>query len=128
MELVPLASKIYLLSFYPHVEVGPVLLCVHPPTSLDVCVFFNSVVVTFPFNSISDGSECWLFYILIVILMWLCEKASRVYLCAILIRLEVCCNLKGSGSQLKMVSQGVCVMSGVISGCGSGRAIWFTAI
>ena len=27
-----------------------------PPTSLDACGFFNSVVVRFPFNSISDGS------------------------------------------------------------------------
>ena len=28
-----------------------------PPTSLDGCGFFNSVVVRLPFNSISDGSE-----------------------------------------------------------------------
>ena len=33
------------------------------------------------FNSISDGSERWLFYDLVVILMWLCEEASHVYLC-----------------------------------------------
>ena len=28
-----------------------------PPTSLDGCVFFNSVAVALPFNSISDGSK-----------------------------------------------------------------------
>ena len=28
-----------------------------PPTSVDGCVFFNSTVVAFPFNLISDGSE-----------------------------------------------------------------------
>ena len=44
-----------------------------PPTSLDGCGFFNSVVVRLPFNSISDGSEWGLFYMLAVILMWLCE-------------------------------------------------------
>ena len=52
-----------------------------PSTSLDGCGFFNSIVVRLPFNSISDGSECWLFYILVVILIWLCEEVSRVYLC-----------------------------------------------
>ena len=32
--------------------------CIYaPPTSLDGCGFFNSVVVRLPFNSISDGSE-----------------------------------------------------------------------
>ena len=41
--------------------------------------FFNSIVVRLPFNSISDGSEWWLFSILVVILMWLCKKASHVY-------------------------------------------------
>ena len=51
-------------SFYAlHVGVGPACsasLCVYifaPPTSLDVCGLFNSVVVGFPFNSFSDGSE-----------------------------------------------------------------------
>ena len=38
-----------------------------PPTSLDRCDFFNSVVVRLPFNLIPDGSEWWLFYNLIVI-------------------------------------------------------------
>ena len=51
------------------------------PTSLDGCIFFNSIVVRLPFNSISDSSEWWLFYILIVILMWLCKEASHVCLC-----------------------------------------------
>ena len=51
-----------------------------PPTSLDGCGFFNSIVVRLPFNKISDGSEWWFFYILVVILMWLWEEVSHVYL------------------------------------------------
>ena len=51
-----------------------------PPTSLDGCGFFNSIIVWLPFNSISNSSEWGLFYNLIVILMWLCEEASCVYL------------------------------------------------
>ena len=47
-----------------------------PPTSLDWCGFFNSVVVMLPFNLISDDSEWWLFYILVVILMWLCKGGT----------------------------------------------------
>ena len=49
-----------------------------PPTSPDGCGFFNSVVVRLPFSLISDGSEWWLFYILVVILIWLCKKVSCV--------------------------------------------------
>ena len=52
-----------------------------PPTSLDGCGFFNSVIVRLPFNSIYNGSEWWLFYTLVVILMWLYKELSRVYLC-----------------------------------------------
>ena len=51
------------------------------PISQDGCVFFNSVVVCLPFHSICDGSEWWLFYILVIILMWLCKETSHVYLC-----------------------------------------------
>ena len=43
-----------------------------PPTSLNGCGFFNSVVVRLPFNLVSGNSEWWL-YILAVILMWLCR-------------------------------------------------------
>ena len=48
-----------------------------PPTSLDGCGFFNSVVVRLPFNSISAGSEWWLFYNLFIILMWMCKEVSH---------------------------------------------------
>ena len=51
-----------------------------PPTSLDGCGFFNSIVVKLLCNLISDDTECWL-YNLVLILMWLCKEASRVYLC-----------------------------------------------
>ena len=63
-------------------EWGTSLFCIcAPPTSLDGCGFFNSVVVRLPFNSISAGSGWWLFHILVVILMWLCEEVSHVCLC-----------------------------------------------
>ena len=52
-----------------------------PLTSLDECGFFNSVVVRVLFNLVSDGSKRWLFYILVVVLIWLCKEASCVYLC-----------------------------------------------
>ena len=61
---------------------GTSLFCIcAPPTGLDECGFFNSVLVSFPFNSISDSSEWWLFSILVVILMWLCEEVNHVFLC-----------------------------------------------
>ena len=53
--------------------------CISAP--LDGCCFFDSVIFRLPFNSISDGSVWWLFYILVVILMWVCEEANCVYLC-----------------------------------------------
>ena len=51
-----------------------------PPTSLDGCGFFNSNGIL-PFNLISDCSEWWLVYILVLILTWLCKEASHVFLC-----------------------------------------------
>ena len=60
-----------------------------PPTSLDGCGFFNSVVVRLPFNKISDGSEWWLFYILVIILMWMWEEESHVCLCCHLDQKEI---------------------------------------
>ena len=51
------------------------------PTGLDGCGSFNFVVVRPPFNLTSDGSEWWLFCILVIILLWLCKKGSHVYLC-----------------------------------------------
>ena len=58
----------------------PICVCT-PPTSLNGCGFFNSLVVRLPFNSISDGSEWWLFYILVVIFTWWCEEMSHVRQC-----------------------------------------------
>ena len=52
-----LAPEIYLPNFYPpHVGVGPALLHLCPPTSLDGYGFFNSVILSLLVNSISDGS------------------------------------------------------------------------
>ena len=51
-----------------------------PPTRPYGCGFFNSAVVRFQFNLISNGSERWFFYILVIILMWLCEEAIHVCL------------------------------------------------
>ena len=61
---------------------GTSLFCIcSPPTSLDGCGFFNSLVVKLPLKSVSDGSEWWFFYILVVILTWMCEEVSHVCLC-----------------------------------------------
>ena len=47
--------------------VRTILFCVcTTPTSLDGRGFFNSIVVRLPFHSISDSSEWWLLYILVV--------------------------------------------------------------
>ena len=64
--------------FIHHMWCGTGLLCICAlPTSLDRCGFFNSVVVRLPFNSISDGSEWWLFCILVLI--WCgCVKKQAV--------------------------------------------------
>ena len=61
-------------------ETSPLHICTHP-TSLNGCGFFNSIVVRLPFNLISEGCEWWLFYILVVILMWLCKEVTHVCLC-----------------------------------------------
>ena len=53
--------------------------------SLDGCGFFNSVVVRLQFNSVSVGSDQWLFS-LVVIYLWLCKEASHVFCAAILTR------------------------------------------
>ena len=108
------------LPVYPHANVGPqgppatVLLHVlsaplpisTPPTGLDECFLFNSLVVGLPYSSIfcqfwlflvckfvvvlllvvRGGTVClptppsWL-EVLIVILMWFCKEASLVCLC-----------------------------------------------
>ena len=55
--------------------------CLCPPTSLDGCGFFNSVVVRLPVNLIADDRKWWLFHRLVVTLMCLHAEASHVYLC-----------------------------------------------
>ena len=52
-----------------------------PPTSLDECVFFNSLVVELPYSSIF--CQFWLFlaFKLLWSFFWLCEEAQCVYLC-----------------------------------------------
>ena len=67
-----------LLRYLFRIFIHPAFLVFSPPPRLDGCGFFNAVVVRLPFSLISVGSEQWLFYILLVILLWLCEEASRV--------------------------------------------------
>ena len=75
-----LIPKISLLDFYLRgCGISPFCTCA-PPTSLDGCGFFNSVVVRLLFSLISVVPEWCFFYILVVILMWLCEEASHVCL------------------------------------------------
>ena len=52
-----------------------------PPTSLDECFFFNSLVVGLPYSSIF--CQFWLFFGLNLLLpfFWLCDKTQCVYLC-----------------------------------------------
>ena len=52
-----------------------------PPTSLDECFFFISLVVRLPYSSIF--CQFWLFFVLKLLLSfsWLCEEAQCVYLC-----------------------------------------------
>ena len=71
-----LTPKICLPNFSPRGCGASPFLNHAPPTSLDGCGFFNSVVVRPPFNSTSDVPEWWWFYILVVILMWLCTEVS----------------------------------------------------
>ena len=73
-----------------------------PPTSLDGCGFFNSVVVRLPFNSISDSSVWWLFYNLVEILKGLCQVAT-MFTCATILGLWILllsCSKTISGSSL----------------------------
>ena len=68
----------WIFSHHTWVRVQPVPhLC---PSDQSVWIWFNSIVVRLPLNLISNDSEWCLFYILVVILMWLCEELSHVCL------------------------------------------------
>ena len=51
-----------------------------PPTGLDGCVFFNSLVVELPYSSIF--CPLWLYFVfkLLLSFFWLCKEAQCVYL------------------------------------------------
>ena len=55
-----------------------------PPTGLDECFFFNSLVVGLPYSSIF--CQFWLFFVfkLLLSFFWLCEEAQCVYYASIL--------------------------------------------
>ena len=51
-----------------------------PPTSLDECFFFISLVVRLPYSLIF--CQFWLFFVFkLLSFFWLCEEAQCVYLC-----------------------------------------------
>ena len=52
-----------------------------PPTGLDECFFFISLVVGLPYSLIF--CQFWLFFVfkLLLSFVWLCEEAQCVYLC-----------------------------------------------
>ena len=52
-----------------------------PPTGLDECFFFISLVVRLPYSSIF--CQFWLVFVfkLLLFFFWLCEEAQCVYLC-----------------------------------------------
>ena len=56
----------------------PLLPISAPPTSLDECFLFISLVVGLPYSSIFF--QFWLFFELLLSFFWLCEEAQCVYL------------------------------------------------
>ena len=52
-----------------------------PPTGLDDCFFFISLVVGLPYSSIFCQFWFFLFLNLLLSFFWLCEEAQCVYLC-----------------------------------------------
>ena len=64
-----------LLATLPHV-LSTQLPVSTPPTSLDECFFFNSLVVGLPYSSIF----CQLFLDLLLFFFWLCKEAECIYL------------------------------------------------
>ena len=66
----PCSWDIPLDLYSPHLSIRP---------ACSMSLFFLPVTVLL-FSSMSDGFERWLFYSLVVILMWLWEDMSRVYL------------------------------------------------
>ena len=56
------------------------LLVSAPPTSLDECFFFNSLVVRLPYSSIFCQFCLFLFLNLLLSFFWLCEEAQCIYL------------------------------------------------
>ena len=72
--------------FYPPLlGVGQAIQCLHPAFYSWCGFFFNSIVVGLPFSKISGSSEWWLFCSVVVILMWLWEEASTVFMYAIVL-------------------------------------------
>ena len=60
-----------------------------PPTGLDECFFFISLVVGLPYSLIS--CQFWLFFVFkLLSFFWLCEEAQCVYLLSILARSLSC--------------------------------------
>ena len=62
----------------PHMGVWPAHYTSPPLLPVLYGFLFNFTVVGLPFSLISDGSEWWLFYRLVVIFMYLCREASHV--------------------------------------------------
>ena len=50
----------------------------HPPTGLDECFFFNSLVVGLPYSSIF--CQFWLFFVFKSSFFWLCKEVKGFYL------------------------------------------------
>ena len=65
-----------------------------PPTCLDECFFFISLVVGLPYSLIF--CQFWLFFVfkLLLSFFWLCEEAQCVYLCPHLGQTETYSNAK----------------------------------
>ena len=64
-----------------HTSSLPQLLISSPPTGLNECFFFNSLVVRLPYSSISW--QFWLFFVFkfVVVLLLVIREAKYIYLC-----------------------------------------------
>ena len=69
----PAAALLRVLSTQPQLPISA------PPTSLDECFFFNSLVVGLPYSSTVWQFWLFLFLNLLLSFFWSCEEAKCVY-------------------------------------------------
>ena len=82
-----------ILQLWPFCESSPPWLSNStPPTGLDECLYFNSLVSDILTVQFSGSAGCFLFFILLLPFFWLCEEVQHVYLCLHLGRMSITSN------------------------------------